>query len=151
MDTKTVRMDAKSAKKRRWQVCADPPFSRYMPEERIELSHPCGYWILSPARLPVPPLRLRSDSNQALWRVSRKMRGLRAISGHWIPDKDRSTRHSAQASSIQNRLDTCFQIGYTNIIAAELKLDFGRASIRGCSSVGRALEWHSRGPGFDSP
>jgi hypothetical protein len=22
---------------------------------------------------------------------------------------------------------------------------------RGCSSVGRALEWHSRGQGFDSP
>ncbi len=23
-----------------------------VPKERLELSHPCGYWILSPARLP---------------------------------------------------------------------------------------------------
>jgi hypothetical protein len=27
----------------------------------------------------------------------------------------------------------------------------GRSGIRGCSSVGRALEWHSRGQGFESP
>ena len=29
-----------------------------MPEERVELSRPCGHGILSPARLPVPPLGL---------------------------------------------------------------------------------------------
>jgi hypothetical protein len=28
-----------------------------VPEEGVEPTHPCGYWILSPARLPVPPLR----------------------------------------------------------------------------------------------
>ena len=28
-----------------------------LPGERIELSHPCEYWILSPTRLPVPPSR----------------------------------------------------------------------------------------------
>lgn len=31
--------------------------------ERLELSHPCGYWILSPTRLPVPPQGLK-DSRQ---------------------------------------------------------------------------------------
>ena len=32
------------------------------------------------------------------------------------------------------------------------RFDSGRsAHMRGCSSVGRALEWHSRGQGFDSP
>ena len=30
-----------------------------MPEEGVEPSHPCGYGILSPERLPVPPLRLK--------------------------------------------------------------------------------------------
>ena len=29
-----------------------------VPEEGIEPTHPCGYEILSLARLPVPPLRL---------------------------------------------------------------------------------------------
>jgi hypothetical protein len=29
-----------------------------VPEEGVEPTHPCGYWILSPARLPVPPLRV---------------------------------------------------------------------------------------------
>lgn len=29
-----------------------------VPEEGLEPSHPCGHWILSPARLPIPPLRL---------------------------------------------------------------------------------------------
>jgi hypothetical protein len=28
-----------------------------VPAKGIEPSHPCGYWILSPARLPVPPRR----------------------------------------------------------------------------------------------
>ena len=31
-----------------------------MPEERLELSQGRPYWILSPARLPVPPLRHRN-------------------------------------------------------------------------------------------
>lgn len=30
-----------------------------VPGERIELSHPCEYWILSPTRLPIPPSRPR--------------------------------------------------------------------------------------------
>jgi hypothetical protein len=30
-----------------------------VPAKGIEPSHPCGYWILSPARLPVPPRRRR--------------------------------------------------------------------------------------------
>jgi hypothetical protein len=29
-----------------------------VPAEGIEPTHPCEYWILSPARLPVPPRRL---------------------------------------------------------------------------------------------
>ena len=31
-----------------------------VPEEGVEPTHPFGYGILSPARLPVPPLRLES-------------------------------------------------------------------------------------------
>src|SRR4249920_3781198 len=30
---------------------------RRVPAEGIEPTHPCEYWILSPARLPVPPRR----------------------------------------------------------------------------------------------
>ncbi len=33
------------------------PRSRMVPEEGLEPSRPCGHGILSPARLPVPPLR----------------------------------------------------------------------------------------------
>src|SRR4030088_1117372 len=29
---------------------------RLVPENGVEPSRPCGHWILSPARLPVPPL-----------------------------------------------------------------------------------------------
>ena len=35
------------------------PEAQFMPGERLELSQGCPYWILSPARLPVPPLRHR--------------------------------------------------------------------------------------------
>ncbi len=50
------------------------PFFSNMPEGGIEPPQGCPYWILSPARLPVPPLRLKSDFSQALRRVSREMR-----------------------------------------------------------------------------
>lgn len=29
-----------------------------MPKVGLEPTRPCGHWILSPARLPIPPLRL---------------------------------------------------------------------------------------------
>jgi hypothetical protein len=29
-----------------------------MPAEGLEPTRPCGHWILSPARLPIPPRRL---------------------------------------------------------------------------------------------
>ena len=45
-----------------------------MPKVGIEPTRGCPHWILSPARLPVPPLRLTSDFSQGLWRVSREMR-----------------------------------------------------------------------------
>src|SRR4030042_37025 len=32
---------------------------RLVPEEGVEPSRPCGHGVLSPARLPVPPLRRR--------------------------------------------------------------------------------------------
>lgn len=34
-----------------------------MPAEGLEPTHSCEYWILSPARLPVPPRRRRERSN----------------------------------------------------------------------------------------
>ncbi len=40
------------------------PWPRYglVPEEGVEPSRPCGHGILSPARLPVPPLRRREKA-----------------------------------------------------------------------------------------
>ena len=35
----------------------NPLFSR-VPEVGLEPTRPCGHWILNPARLPIPPLRL---------------------------------------------------------------------------------------------
>jgi len=37
-----------------------------VPEERLELSPSCEDWILSPARLPIPPLRLSRFSCRPL-------------------------------------------------------------------------------------
>ena len=37
--------------------CKGPRRVRLVPEERLELSCPCGRRILSPLRLPVPPFR----------------------------------------------------------------------------------------------
>ena len=34
---------------------------RLVPEVGVEPTHPCGYGILSPARLPVSPLRLTGE------------------------------------------------------------------------------------------
>jgi hypothetical protein len=31
---------------------------RHLPTEGVEPTRPCGHWILSPARLPIPPRRL---------------------------------------------------------------------------------------------
>ena len=36
-------------------VIADGPIR--IPEAGLEPARPCGHWILSPARLPIPPLR----------------------------------------------------------------------------------------------
>src|SRR5580692_784805 len=35
-----------------------PPTTHRLPTEGIEPTHCCQYWILSPARLPIPPRRL---------------------------------------------------------------------------------------------
>ena len=35
-----------------------PPRRTQVPERGLEPPRPCGHWILSPARLPIPPLRL---------------------------------------------------------------------------------------------
>ena len=142
-----------------------------MPEARIELAQPCGYWILSPARLPVPPLRLRADSKQAFVRVSREMRNAKyrnAISPAGFEGcKDRAAFRRPGSRFLRNRvsmfwagafkvvatnrLDSSSQIGYRDVVMPAPNRNFGPAVFRGCSSVGRALEWHSRGPGFDSP
>ena len=37
------------------------PMESALPAEGIEPTHPCEYWILSPARLPVPPRRLCTE------------------------------------------------------------------------------------------
>ena len=44
------------------QKPADAGYLRLVPKVGIEPTRPCGHWILSPARLPVPPLR-RWNSN----------------------------------------------------------------------------------------
>src|SRR5687768_4034967 len=42
--------------------------------------------------------------------------------------------------------------GYYSTVVSVGKIVVSRSQwCRGCSSVGRALEWHSRGQGFDSP
>ena len=38
-----------------------------VPAEGIEPTHPCEYWILSPARLPVPPRRLATAGASQLY------------------------------------------------------------------------------------
>ena len=43
--------------------------SKKVPAEGIEPTHPCEYWILSPARLPVPPRRLCSSGSEATEKV----------------------------------------------------------------------------------
>src|SRR5690349_18599747 len=52
-----------------------------MPAEGIEPTRSCDHWILSPARLPVPPRRLRNKSERIrAWRrssnASRHVEGL---------------------------------------------------------------------------
>src|SRR5205807_10363975 len=37
---------------------AEHPTSEDLPAEGLEPTRPCGHWILSPARLPIPPRRL---------------------------------------------------------------------------------------------
>ena len=37
-----------------------------VPGERIELSRGCPHWILSPARLPIPPSRHKASCNRPL-------------------------------------------------------------------------------------
>ena len=44
-------------------------YRRMVLEEGIEPTRPCGHRILSPARLPVPPLEL-----QRLWQVNMPLR-----------------------------------------------------------------------------
>ncbi len=42
------------------QVSKTPIF--VVPEVGLEPTRPCGHWILNPARLPIPPLRLLNDA-----------------------------------------------------------------------------------------
>ena len=93
-----------------------------VPEAGIEPARPCGRGILSPLRLPVPPLRQRAGS---------------------IP----RTRNSPPQGRfpIPNRFE--FR-GPKPLTAGRPAV--GSASRWGRSSVGRVLEWHSRGRGFDS-
>ncbi len=37
---------------------AQRSMKKKMPAEGLEPTRPCGHWILSPARLPIPPRRL---------------------------------------------------------------------------------------------
>lgn len=39
-------------------VNAEHRIARLVPAEGVEPTRPCGHWILSPARLPIPPRRL---------------------------------------------------------------------------------------------
>ncbi len=43
-----------------------------VPEEGVEPSQPCGYGILSPARLPVPPLRPESKATSPFGKVQER-------------------------------------------------------------------------------
>src|SRR5438876_6853969 len=42
-------------------------FAKMVPENGVEPSRPCGHRILSPARLPVPPLGHCKRITQVLW------------------------------------------------------------------------------------
>src|SRR6266704_2716111 len=39
-----------------------PAANQLLPAEGLEPTRPCGHWILSPARLPIPPRRLHSEA-----------------------------------------------------------------------------------------
>ncbi len=48
-------------------------FEVFLPMEGIEPTRPCGHWILSPARLPVPPHRPNEQgASFKLFRQKRK-------------------------------------------------------------------------------
>ena len=38
-----------------------------MPAEGLEPTQPCGHWILSPARLPIPPRRLGKEQDDTIF------------------------------------------------------------------------------------
>ena len=43
-----------------------------MPAEGLEPTRPCGHWILSPARLPIPPRRLGKEQDDTIfeWKLN---------------------------------------------------------------------------------
>ena len=93
-----------------------------VPEAGIEPARPCGRGILSPLRLPVPPLRQRVGS---------------------IP----RTRNPPPQERFP--IPSGFEFRDPKPLTAG-RPAVGSASRWGRSSVGRVLEWHSRGRGFDS-
>lgn len=77
MGTETVTA-ADFDKKKGLSVLANPLIFIFLlvPEERLELSRGCPHWILSPARLPVSPLRHRwKNYCQTSGEVSRGING----------------------------------------------------------------------------
>ena len=46
-----------------------------LPAEGLEPTRPCGHWILSPARLPIPPRRQREpETSEERWNLKRLQR-----------------------------------------------------------------------------
>ena len=88
-----------------------------VPAEGIEPTHPCEYWILSPARLPVPPRRQLSFSS--IFAYSAKgasfSRRRAEADAECIRQKTLLERHSREAIGLSPR-------EMSNFIAAKSKL-----------------------------